>query len=110
MSLGFIYLICMYKKDLALNNLQWLICHKTKPSQAKSFLVAFSFLDALSMCLFFFMVNSTLRDSKTHIPLGVHQIVVISTTDLDNKSGTTWDMRSIANQDSNKCNPLKIRI
>ena len=23
----------MYKKDLALNNLQWLICHKTKPNQ-----------------------------------------------------------------------------
>ena len=25
-----IYLIYMYKLDLALNNLQWLICHKTK--------------------------------------------------------------------------------
>ena len=25
--------ICMYKEDLALNNLQWLICHKTKPNQ-----------------------------------------------------------------------------
>ena len=24
------YLICMYKEDLALNNLQRLICHKTK--------------------------------------------------------------------------------
>ena len=23
----------MYKQDLALNNLQWLICHKTKPNQ-----------------------------------------------------------------------------
>ena len=23
----------MYKKDLASNNLQWLICHKTKPNQ-----------------------------------------------------------------------------
>ena len=22
-----------YKKDLALNDLQWLICHKTKPNQ-----------------------------------------------------------------------------
>ena len=28
-----IYLIYMYKEDLALNNLQWLICHKTKPNQ-----------------------------------------------------------------------------
>ena len=27
------YLIFMYKEDLALNNLQWLICHKTKPNQ-----------------------------------------------------------------------------
>ena len=25
----------MYKEDLALNNLQWLICHKTKPKQTK---------------------------------------------------------------------------
>ena len=23
----------MYKQDLALNDLQWLICHKTKPTQ-----------------------------------------------------------------------------
>ena len=29
------YLIYMYKKDWALNNLQWLICHKTKPNQTK---------------------------------------------------------------------------
>ena len=26
----------MYKKDLALNNLQWLICHKTKPNPTKA--------------------------------------------------------------------------
>ena len=25
----------MYEKDLALNNLQWLICHKIKPIQTK---------------------------------------------------------------------------
>ena len=29
-KLNHIYLICMYKEDFALNNLQWLICHKTK--------------------------------------------------------------------------------
>ena len=28
-----IYLLYMYKEDLALNNLQWLICHKTQPNQ-----------------------------------------------------------------------------
>ena len=28
-----IYLIYMYKEDLAFNNLQWLICYKTQPNQ-----------------------------------------------------------------------------
>ena len=28
-----IYLIYMYKEDLALDNLQWLICHKTKRNE-----------------------------------------------------------------------------
>ena len=32
-----IYLIHMYKEDLALNNLQWLICHKTQPNQINPF-------------------------------------------------------------------------
>ena len=35
MCLQIIYLIYIYKKDLALNNLQWLICHKNKPNQKK---------------------------------------------------------------------------
>ena len=30
---SYIYLIYLYKEDLALNDLQWLICHKTKPNQ-----------------------------------------------------------------------------
>ena len=29
----YLYLIYMYKEDLALNNLQWLICHKTQLNQ-----------------------------------------------------------------------------
>ena len=29
-----IYLIYMYKKDWAFDNLQWLICHKTKSNEA----------------------------------------------------------------------------
>ena len=33
MCLQIIYLIYMYKECLLLNNLQWLICHKTKPTQ-----------------------------------------------------------------------------
>ena len=31
------YIYYMYKKDLALNDLQWLICHKTKPNQSNLF-------------------------------------------------------------------------
>ena len=27
----------MYKLDLALNNQQWIICHKTKPNQIPNF-------------------------------------------------------------------------
>ena len=30
MCLEIIYLIYMYKKDLALNDVQWSVCHKTK--------------------------------------------------------------------------------
>ena len=30
------HLRCMYKEDLSFNNLQWLICNKNKPNQAKS--------------------------------------------------------------------------
>ena len=46
----------MYKEDLALNNLQWLICHKTKPNQIREetfcknsdFLLQFMYLHHLS--------------------------------------------------------------
>ena len=27
------YLIYLYKEDLALNNVKWLICHKTQPNE-----------------------------------------------------------------------------
>ena len=32
---SYMYLIYMCTQDLALNNLQWLICHKIKPNQTK---------------------------------------------------------------------------
>ena len=35
MCLQIVYLIYMYLKDLALNDLQWLMYHKTKPNQTK---------------------------------------------------------------------------
>ena len=28
----------MYKEDFALNNLKWLICHKTQPNPTKSYI------------------------------------------------------------------------
>ena len=34
--LEILYLIYMHK-NMALNNLQWLICHKTQPNQTKSY-------------------------------------------------------------------------
>ena len=39
---SYIY-IYMYKEDLALNDLQWLICHKTKPNQMCIFVASPSF-------------------------------------------------------------------
>ena len=36
MCLQIIYSIYNHKQDLALNNLQWLICHKTQPNYVKS--------------------------------------------------------------------------
>ena len=46
--LEIIYLIDMYKKNLALNNLQWLICHKTKPNQPNFLNINCSFLQISS--------------------------------------------------------------
>ena len=39
MCLEITYLIYMYKEDLTLNNLQWLICYRTKLNQTKSYLI-----------------------------------------------------------------------
>ena len=35
---SYIPLIYMYKENLALNNLQWLICHKTQPNKTISYI------------------------------------------------------------------------
>ena len=32
------YLMHMYKEDLALDNPHWLICHKTKPNKTKAYI------------------------------------------------------------------------
>ena len=33
LQIKYLYLVYEYKDDLALNTLQWLICHKTQPNQ-----------------------------------------------------------------------------
>ena len=33
------YLTYMYKENLALNNLLWVVCHKTQRNQTKSYLI-----------------------------------------------------------------------
>ena len=35
----------MYKEDLALNKLQWLICHKTKPNHRNNFRYKYPYLN-----------------------------------------------------------------
>ena len=41
----------MYKPDLALNNLQWLISHKTKPNQTSLYLQSFSYMWHKAGCM-----------------------------------------------------------
>ena len=41
----------MYKQDLVLNNLQWLICHKTKPNLLRNYIsLVISQTDKRSPC------------------------------------------------------------
>ena len=46
-------IINMYKEGLALNNLQWLICHKTKPNQTKPNFCSTLISSQLAACKFF---------------------------------------------------------
>ena len=47
----------MYKEDLALNNLQWLMCHKTKPNQNPDYSVFIDLLNNLIDFSVFYHVN-----------------------------------------------------
>ena len=57
MCLGIIYLLYKYNGGLVLNDLQWLICNKTKPNQTQiqAYCVS-TFFVILSLCIFFFFV------------------------------------------------------
>ena len=43
----------MYKEELALNNLQWLICHKTQPNYDNNLWLYRSFVKETVLCLIF---------------------------------------------------------
>ena len=55
------YLIYKYKDDLALNNLQWLICHKTQPN--KKFC---NYLVHASLQLIYHMTEAVQTVEDTH--------------------------------------------
>ena len=57
MNLEIIYLIYIYKKDFALNDLQWLICHKTKVNQAKSLCIVLNFVTFSYDIIVFVCIN-----------------------------------------------------
>ena len=56
----------MYKQDLALNKLQWLICHKTKPNNTFCFV-------SVSM---HFLINSSPFDDNTLLVAMMGQPVI----------------------------------
>ena len=41
----------MYKNGFGINNLQWLMCHKTKPNQTKPIIIL---LSAINLTLFYY--------------------------------------------------------
>ena len=60
-----IYLIYMYKEDLAINNQKWLICHKTKQikksfNESKNITTIYKFGQnyKLDYCTFYFYKNN----------------------------------------------------
>ena len=50
--------------DLALNNLQWLICHKTKPNQTNIYInMVFEEFSEVTICVVVIVVGNGIRDS-----------------------------------------------
>ena len=65
MCLEIIYLIYMYKKNLALNNIQWLVRRKTKPNQTKLSLT--KIMELAQLDFFYFTLNKWIRDKRQKI-------------------------------------------
>ena len=61
MCLEIIYLIYVCKKDLTLNNLLWLICHKTKPNLSE---ISHSKVRVLGMTLNYIYIYQPLHSGR----------------------------------------------
>ena len=60
----------MYKKNLALNNLQWLICHKTELNQTKYFFLFLKFRQGhltMVVVLMSYGADPSLRDGEGNL-------------------------------------------
>ena len=75
-----IYLIYMYKEDLALNNLQWLICHKTRPNQTNTTSIYSNSSASFQkwLCIFLFLTifsESFLFDFKILYTIAIFDLI-----------------------------------
>ena len=69
-SIQIIYLIYMYKQDLALGDLQWLICYKTQLNQIRKMMIFQAWLLSTNLlvfnvCGFLLNISSPFKKSKT---------------------------------------------
>ena len=58
----------MNKNDLALNNLQWLICHKTKPNQTKPIYLMYMYKNDLALNNLQWLICHRTKPNQTYIP------------------------------------------
>ena len=57
----------MYKEDLALNNLQWLICHKTQPNQSYIFNIYIYYKEDLALNNPQWLISHKTNKTNSHI-------------------------------------------
>ena len=57
----------MYKGDLALNNLKWLICHKTQPNQILYIYIFNMYKEDLALNKLQWLICHKLNQTKSYI-------------------------------------------
>ena len=75
----------MYKEYLALNNLQWLICHKTQPNQILFFLLIIIRSDLLAEIRWFIIIIISFNNWK---------IFCVKSGDMKKKGETVLKIKS----------------